>query len=162
MDNLYGENTPLEWYYFGLKHKSDNIIKFMTHWFAFNWLYDEMSGRTERDRIIKFCEEKMNILAKYDAFSDEAISVFLEYPVKSEKHHMYKYANERFNAVKNKSISALFETMYMVRCNLFHGSKSMRNSRDVKLVESSAVILEGYLNVYLKYLYGKKFEDFDK
>ena len=55
---------------------------------------------------------------------------------------------KRFQGVKNRDIASLIGTLYQVRCNLFHGSKSLRINRDIELVKYSAVILEGYLKVY--------------
>ena len=43
---------------------------------------------------------------------------------------------------------ALFQTLYTVRCNLFHGSKSTNNKRDIALIRTSATILQIYLQPF--------------
>lgn len=50
---------------------------------------------------------------------------------------------------RRTQVESLLITIYQVRCNLFHGSKSLHNPRDLELVRSSSIILEGYLKAYL-------------
>ena len=47
--------------------------------------------------------------------------------------------------LKEHNVEALLMTLYQVRCNLFHGSKSLRVERDRELVRASANILEKYM-----------------
>ena len=151
-----GKNYALEWYKYGLEKKDDSIIKFMMHWIAFNWLYSEYRHfeTSEKNAIREFCREHYNELAEFDAFSTDAIKVFLEEPV-----HDVMSASTRISGINQyrslkeddglTRLTSLFLTIYQVRCNLFHGSKSLHIERDVELVRSSAVILEGYLKSVL-------------
>lgn len=151
------KNYALEWYKYGLEKNDDAIVKFMMHWIAFNWLYSAYrhSSRTLESEAIKtFCEERYDELSKFDAFKSPAIAIFLEKPV----HDVFKGrvtadGTERYYSLVYDSglekLTSLILTIYHVRCNLFHGSKSLVIDRDVDLVRASSIILEGYLRAAL-------------
>ena len=167
MQDYFKRDYARQWYSYGLDTKNDKIIKFIMHWIAFNWLYGEASGGSERDNIANYCAQHKVELADYDAFNAPEIAVFLEKPVhdaRSEHKYRPKQEGKRRDirdeifdvlvdekAENSDRIAALLLTCYQVRCNLFHGQKRLCNARDVSLVENSSVILEGYLNAVLNY-----------
>lgn len=143
----------LEWYGYGLKKGNDWVIKFMMHWIAFNWLYGQCEQGDEVANIREFCRKKVDDLARYDAFKDEAFREFKKRPItgmKNGKEITYDgiYRNLSRGSDLNR-ITNLLLSIYQVRCNLFHGSKSLRIEHDRELVHSSAIILEGYLKELL-------------
>lgn len=94
-------------------------------------------------------EEKMRYVLS-DSFEG------LEQKLKTEIAKRYKNAYERsvdnYNKLCNgdpeERMVSLILTIYQVRCNLFHGSKTPsgpRETRDSELIESSAEIMEEYL-----------------
>ena len=168
------KNYAREWYEYGRKHDDDPIVKFMLHWVAFNWLYSAYYYRrqdeptkdfdrrnienrySEREKIKKFCKAKYDRLSQFDAFHQKEFSVFKEGKVVSETPPYNGYNGKDdpgkiFDILKDEEkdeeerIEKLFLTIYQVRCNLFHGSKSLMNPRDIDLVRASSVLLEGYL-----------------
>jgi len=151
-------NYALEWYGYALEKHDDLIVKFMMHWIAFNWLYSECDSNNEKDKIRQFCgnEETFKRLSRYDAFSTEAIEAFKEGPVSSMRPRGGERSSNRYlyrkilEGSEQERVEALLLSIYHVRCNLFHGSKSLRNDRDLKLVRSSAIIMEGYLEALLR------------
>lgn len=144
------KNNALDWYKYGLERNDDFFSRFIMHWIAFNWLYAECESGTEREDIRSFCRNNAVKMRSYDAFATEAIKVFLEAPVVDSRNGIRPYHEKQFQRVKNDhSITDLMLTMYQVRCNLFHGSKSIYRERDVALVRASAEILEGYLKALL-------------
>ena len=147
---LYERNIALEWYQYGLEKQDDFFMRFMMHWIAFNWLYSEYYDEDikEHDAIESFCAINMKKLSQYDAFSSPFIEVFRNKPV-GDRTGVRKIHRDRCNLLNQKNITALFLTIYQVRCNLFHGSKSIHNQRDIELVSSSAEILGEYLKVLL-------------
>ena len=147
----YERNIALEWYQYGLKNNDDFFIKFMMHWLAFNWLYSECEKETEWENIQCFCIKNLEILSTFDAFNTDEIKIFKQEPVRDGKTaRVGFYQKKRFDGVNNKDIKSLIMTLYLVRCNLFHGAKSLRIQRDIDLVKASSVILEGYLFALLK------------
>ncbi len=146
------KNYALEWYKYGLEKNDDAIVKFMMHWIAFNWLYSECRQENETENIKEYCYRNYDKLSCYDVFSTDAFIVFKEKPVRDEARGCPRI--NRFESIKNdsgpKRIVSLMLTIYQVRCNLFHGSKSLHVNRDIELVHASAEILEGYLKAVLQ------------
>ena len=148
----------LEWYRYGLEKNDDAIVKFMMHWIAFNWLYSEYrrnSRSLESEAIKEFCKNKYEKLSRFDAFSSPAIAIFLEQPVRDILNgRVTSEGKDRYWSLVHDSgleqLTSLILTIYHVRCNLFHGSKSLKIDRDVELVRASSIILEGYLREVLK------------
>lgn len=148
-------NYALDWYRYGLEKGEHAVTKFMMHWIAFNWIYCEYGRGSERANIRAFCGDRYRELSRYNPFNTDAVLVFMEGPVwdmegRRGHHHLEE---DLYESVKNdygaRRMKSLFLTMYQVRCNLFHGSKSPYNERDLQLVKSSAEILENYLKVCL-------------
>jgi len=142
--DLYKRNIALEWYQYGLEKGDDFFMRFMMHWVAFNWLYNSEPGKSERYKIQQYYEHHSVKFNKFDAFSSPAITVFLEGPVYGDE-----YSESNYRGVKRCDTKKLLMTLYAVRCNLFHGSKSLMIERDQELVRASACVLEGYLKVLL-------------
>ncbi len=152
------KDYALEWFTYGLQNNDDAIIKFMMHWIAFNWLYSEYrrNSRTyEAEAIKAFCEKNFDKLSRYNAFTSPTIDVFLERPVRDILNgRVTAEGTDRYRSLKYDSgleqLTSLVLTIYHVRCNLFHGSKSLKIDRDVELVRASSIILEGYLRAVLQ------------
>ncbi len=150
MNHIHDKNNALDWYKFGLERNDDFFSRFIMHWIAFNWLYAECDEESERSNIRAFCRYNAEKLRRFDAFSTDAINIFLEGPVIDAKTGQHPYHEKQYQRLKkDNSITDLFLTMYQVRCNLFHGSKSIHSERDISLVRASAEILEGYLKALL-------------
>ncbi len=150
-ERFWENDYAVEWYNYGIESGNDKIIKFMMHWIAFNWLYREHVKEYEYQCIIAYCKEHFDELSTYDPFSTPEIQVFLEEPVRDMKFKNDR--EDRWESLKHgtrkQKLISLFLSMYQVRCNLFHGDKSLRIERDVRLIESSSVILENYLKTVL-------------
>ena len=152
MTSLSEKNNALDWYRYGLERNDDFFSRFIMHWIAFNWLYAEFAqqSESEKESIKLCCLFYMDKLKKYDAFSTDAIQIFMEAPVIDSRDGEHKYHRKQYQrVVKEHSIVDLFWTMYQVRCNLFHGAKSIFRERDIALVRASAELLEGYLKAIL-------------
>lgn len=100
-------NNALDWYKFGLERNDDFFSRFIMHWIAFNWLYAECSvpSEGEKEAIKIYCSLNLEKLKKYDAFSTEAINVFLEAPVIDSRGGEYKHHRRQYQRlVKEHSI----------------------------------------------------------
>lgn len=148
LNHFSDSNNALEWYKYGLERGNDFFGRFIMHWIAFNWLYAETYRQGERENIKAYCKANEHRLKKYDAFSTEAIQVFMQQPVRDSLRG-YKRLDVFQNLKRNNSIEALLLTIYQVRCNLFHGLKNIHRDRDIQLVRASAEIMEGYLKALL-------------
>ena len=157
---LERKEYALKWYNYGLANNVDYISRFMMHWIAFNWMYSDSSGRSERERIKNFCKRNRRQLSLYDPFDTDEIQVFKKEPVynvggadsNDDPEELFKVIRDgRGNTVERAT--CLLLSVYQVRCNLFHGGKSPDDKRDLKLVESSAEIMNGYLEKLLSGFY---------
>ena len=52
--------------------------------------------------------------------------------------------------LNNQNIYKLFESIYIIRCNFFHGKKQLYNERDRKLITEANSLLSYFLEEYLK------------
>jgi hypothetical protein len=119
-------------------------------------MYCESSGSSERERIKAFCKQNSQKPLLYDPFDTDEVQVFKEGPVyrvrgaqsNDDPEELCKVIRESRGNTPERATSLLL-SVYQVRCNLFHGGKSPDNRRDLKLVESSAEIMGGYLRVLL-------------
>ena len=155
----YENNYALEWYKYGRAHEADRVMHFMMMWLAFNWLYNQErydSGvSSDVDAIRNYCSKHYDVLKQYKAFSSNSMTYFEEAPVSDEISEAKR--RERFEILMDwnhkhselERMQALLLTIYQVRCNLFHGSKSLRIDRNMKLVQATGKIMEGYLKTIL-------------
>ena len=123
---------------------------------AFNWMHCESRDSSERGRIKDFCQRNKRKLLLYDPFDTDEVQVFKEGPVyrvggaQSNDDPEELFEDIRYGRGNiGKRATSLLLSIYQVRCNLFHGGKSPDNKRDLRLVESSAEIMNGYLRVLL-------------
>ena len=152
------KNYAREWFEYGRAHKDDRVMHFMMMWLAFNWLYNQERHSsvitTETAAIRSYCERHQQILMNYYPYASPSISCFLIDPVQDAISGSPR--NDLFGDLKDhtstplKRLQALLLTIYQVRCNLFHGSKSLHIQRDMELVKASGDILEGYLKEILE------------
>jgi len=144
--------NAVDWYCYAAETGDDSIAKFMMYWIAFNWLYSKENVRGDRLKIRQYCSDNYRILNRYKPWRDspEAFKVFDDGPVlnlSGDQTHptpeqLYESVHTRYGKIK---VTSLLTTIYQVRCNLFHGSKQPRDTRDRELIKSSAVIMERYL-----------------
>lgn len=164
------KETAKKWFDLGklyAKYEKENnkiFVEFIMYWVAFNCLYNSCVDSEENNRIRAYCKQNMSLLKEYNAFEKKQIEILKKSPIcnmwrkistnrecckKTEKICKKRHDN-LLSDNEDEKISALFQTMYQVRCNLFHGGKSPSDDRDRELVQASAVILSGYLEVLLK------------
>lgn len=153
MGNIYDvidkELNPREWYLRGKAAESSDpetgfIIKFIFHWIAFNMMYEMYGGvdNSTRYKIKEMYRMNSSAFDRYDAFSDPAIAIFMEKPV----YGAGEQSKDDFEKVKHNNALALLYTIYRVRNNLFLGSKTMRDPRNIELVRCASIILEKYMH----------------
>lgn len=155
-----------QWYEYGCA-EPDYLVRFMLFWIAFNWLYNqkkyyhcrpdffhksENDDPSEREQILNFVDDAYEKIREYNAFNVRDIITFKREAIINERTgdaRIDDYKKLRSN-IEKKRIYGLFLTLYQVRCNLFHGSKSAKpGGRDGEIVHAASVILKGYLDTIL-------------
>ena len=164
-----------EWDRYARTTGDDSFAQFMMYWIGFNFLYSDYK-RGERDseklQIERLCEARFNDLERYDPFAEDTeIHVFLEHPIGKGVSSSYRQPRQLRNegghlpprrmtprqlweVVRSgnglERVQCLFITLYQVRCNLFHGSKSPYDENDLALMRASAHIMRRYMDVLLE------------
>ena len=168
-----GKRKLKDWYDFGKSNNDPFFVKFVALWICFNQEYrccaeskcknGEKLG-DDRKQIKTYCNTYMpKLLNKYDRIFKSSLTpiihkTFLKQAIKT---HIQNSANpdlweltdgntkdfENLKQTNNKDdrIHGLFQTLYTIRCNLFHGHKKTDSPRDVDLVRYAGEILEIFL-----------------
>jgi hypothetical protein len=123
------------------------FFKFVATWVAFNAFYAEMfpSASGDRNQVKKYslsdtAKRKHSELLKTREYK-AAVEFFCRSGVRSETEPAHLYDTEK-----------IFNQVYQVRCNLFHGGKLPENPRDYKLVESAYAIVSRIVELELNEL----------
>lgn len=137
----------------------DDGDRFISLWIAFNgWMKGEF-GERGSDRAL------INEVKKNQTFKDTFIKVkndSVEFHQNLDELSNYSVLDMRYMDDPSKykkydgSFQSLFEVIYQVRCNLFHGRKDVDDDRkDFELVSLSYNILLPLFKEYLKTRKGK-------
>lgn len=161
------KNHFMDWYNFGIEHNDPFFVKFVALWMAFNERYSLIKRPAsnnnipyhdygERTKINIYCEKKEVIIESVHklVWNSPFIKIFLNEPVKDMRAGYLTDDNKKDfeKLTKENGIAqskALFQTIYQVRCNLFHGSKSPDDKRDINLVRCSGEIMEIYMKAII-------------
>ena len=127
------------------KLTNNNFDKFICYWIAFNCYY---ANKTQ----IYGAERKMIHALKND---NECVDMFKEIYKNGAYSHLFAKlieispvyenipnSNKNSSKLKKISFANIIETLYLVRCNLFHGSKAQEKDRDIEVIAAAAPILE--------------------
>lgn len=144
-----------EW--LGYANDGDEIKAFVCRFIAFNCLYENCAaafnegGKSEKDKIglllINLCEFGMLKYNPIESLKKEFSNP--ELIKKGTRSDGFQKENILVEANENHT---LFENIYRVRCNLFHGSKTLAdiNSRSYELVKESAFVLKEFFDNFDK------------
>lgn len=149
LDNKSHE-TAYKWFKRAQKNddpfgKFDDLFKSLNGMYALNSCIDYENGKMAR-----FCFNNIDIFKKFNAFDSEQIKIINDKPIINLKNN--KPCLGLHKKIKEENMCSLFDLFYVVRCNLFHGSKSPDDQRDEQIVEACALLLEGFLRVYFDYV----------
>lgn len=157
-----------DWYNFGIEHNDPFFVKFVALWMAFNERFslikrpksskeENYHDYSERTKINIYCENNEKIIESVHqlVWTSPFIKIFLESGVKDMRAGYLTKDNENdFKKLTREEgieqSKALFQTIYQVRCNLFHGSKSPDDKRDINLVRCAGEIMEIYMKTIME------------
>ena len=138
-------------------------VKFMAYWVVFNMLYEPFKAvlddhgkqrrdengkriwRSEFDAILKCCESFKNQFMLYDPFENGVADIFAS----KKLLLVYRWPKEKVEKerldLEGRNVTALLKAVDRVRCNFFHGNKTLGGKDDCQFVASGAAIVRGYL-----------------
>lgn len=118
-----------------------SVFQFVSYFIALNHIYNRFECASDKRLseicLLNRCIKHIATTYNYDPYKDLPVISELLKGVRSEK------LNKQTSRIKlqNNDIKELFTSIYYVRCNLFHGSKTMYNDRNKKLIAESCKIL---------------------
>ena len=139
------------------------IYAFFCYFIAFNWLYSEVEDtiRANHPNKKKIYEYELikeylqgiflnEIFKGYDPYAllveDTRREIKSHLVATDDLHHSATVRNIK-SYIKDETNPKiqLFLCIYQIRCNLFHGSKDMRNPHNQELVYAGACVLKDFL-----------------
>lgn len=134
-----------------LKIWQDPWLDFMLCWMIFDAYLTEISQRDrDHDKLNYFYQNqsdfKDRILSKWDSLSGYVSKLKELSPIQD----MRPNSNRMVYLNDEKNLEQTFDFVYQIRCNLFHGSKDIKNVRDAELVRHAAKFLRTSINSWMK------------
>jgi hypothetical protein len=150
MDEAKIRDLVKGWYYKRAKPETDPVSKFVFLWFCFNAVLAFESGEdSDRDMLewLKSSAASGSRLRRaYDmAMRSSGFRENLEGLAQLCPIVSVRYPNKKAVIQSPEDFPNIVEAIYLVRCNLFHGSKGSSDVRDQKLIKRCALILEKWV-----------------
>lgn len=141
------EDFVYEWTKRAGQEETGSLFQFVCYYIAFNhlysgYIYNDGRNLSELTSMKEYIKEVVNT-HKFNPYEKLSSESELLKGVYSEK--LNKVTSEI--KLQNRNIEELFTSIYYVRCNLFHGSKSMHSERNKKLVLDSCKVLSSLFDV---------------
>ena len=114
----------------------DCYDRFISAYVALNFLYNERDESSERVRMVNYLVEAAS-RSGVDPFACN-VDEYLAAPVINMRSHMRGTNSCKVERNNNRE---LFNAIYQVRCNFFHGNKCLGNPRDQRLVQQGADVI---------------------
>lgn len=143
------------WWY----HKINNIklkiwqdpwLDFILCWIIFDAYLTEISKYGQDKVKLNYfyknkCDFKDRILKNWSSLSGYAAKLKELSPVSDMRSNsnLKVYLNDENN------LEEVFNFIYQIRCNLFHGAKDIKNDKDAELVRRSAKFLRNSINYWI-------------
>ena len=122
----------------------DVYDRFISAYIALNFLYNNRSEKVERERMVRYLLEVVERNSM-----DPLVYDIAEYKA-SPVVDMTPYSTRGKPDVIVSDKKSLFEAIYQVRCNLFHGNKALGDTRDQRLVAQGAGVIIAILTKELR------------
>ena len=141
------DNFVREWIKRAEKEDKGSVFQFVSYYIALNHLYNGIE-RVSNENCGELCLLKKYIKQiaskyNYNPYDELTSDSELLKGVHQEK------SNKETDKTKlqDEDIEELFTGIYYVRCNLFHGSKSMCSERNCRLISDSCKVLCSLFNI---------------
>jgi len=135
------------------KASIDDVDRFISLWIAFNgWMKGKYGENTRECYMIKKVKELRDMesvftdLKEHNSCFAKDLNKLEQYTVANMRHINDESKNKRYDG----TFESLIETIYQIRCNLFHGRKDAEDKKDTELARLSYRILIPLFKEYLK------------
>lgn len=136
-----------EWIKRAEQENEGSVFQFVSYYIAFNYLYNESAsldcGNLSEKKLLK--KYIVSVAEKYNFNPYKSLSADSELLKGVHQEKSNKETDK--TKLQDEDIEELFTGIYYVRCNLFHGSKSMYNERNCRLISDSCKVLCSLFNI---------------
>ncbi len=125
----------------------DPWLDFMLCWMIFDAYLTEISQcDQDRDKLNYFYQNNCDFKSRILNRGLNAIELKKLSPIQDMRPNSNKmvYLNGENN------LEQIFDFIYQIRCNLFHGAKNIKDARDYELVRHSAKFLRSAIDIWMK------------
>lgn len=134
-----------------LKIWQDPWLDFMLCWMIFDAYLTEISKSGVDKQKLKYFYQNKNdfkerIMAKWVSLSGYASRLKELSPV----HDMRPGSSKTVQIQDVNNLEEVFNFVYQIRCNLFHGAKNVKNAKDTELVSRGAKFLRTAIDCWMK------------
>lgn len=121
--------------------EQDAFSKFICYWVAFNcWLYTQ-TNETGDKKALDILFENSHLYSQFRKIATQRMPLLeglqAVCPIKNNR-----IASREKSLHNIESFPEIVDVLYEVRCNLFHGSKSDADERDIEVLNASTPVLE--------------------
>ena len=162
----YLEDEKMEkWVEMAEKMADEPVYAFTCAWIAFNYYYDTYAtvlgsyGDASDWEVLELVSSDQDFDGLYNEFKKENSDLFPELfipPIKGDSTDAPPDSRKVF--LINYSSHQMVSMLYVVRCNLFHGTKNPTRFRDRDVLDVSARILVPFMRELVDLLKVKKAE----
>jgi hypothetical protein len=138
------------WWWAKVNTSKDYWVRFALCWIIFDAYLTEISQcDRDRDKLDYFYKNKndfkKNVLGKWDSLSAYILGLKKLSPIFDMRPNSTKvvYLNDGNNT------EDVFNFIYQIRCNLFHGSKNIKNPKDAELVRYADKFLRASIECWM-------------
>lgn len=134
-----------------LKIWQDPWLDFMLCWMIFDAYLTEISqSGLDREKLNYFYQNKSDfkdrISAKWTSLSGYAAKLKELSPIRDMRPNSSKVIHLQ----DENDFGQIFDFVYQIRCNLFHGARDIKNNRDAELVRRSAKFLRSCIDSWMR------------
>ncbi|MFH1543186.1 MAG: hypothetical protein ABIE03_01485 [Patescibacteria group bacterium] len=142
------------WWKLKGEDENDPFIKFIIFYICFDaWITAQSGEDQDTKKLLWFNNNNNCLKVKWSEIQSEETKNWLN-SLKSFSPipDMRPGHEDKFRKLNNiEDLNQIIRFIYQIRCNLFHGSKSLMNPTDRNLVYFSGIILEKWIKwAYLK------------
>ncbi|MCD4761757.1 hypothetical protein K8R32_02240, partial [bacterium] len=134
-----------------LKIWQDPWLDFMLCWMIFDaYLTEIFQFGSDRDKLNYFYNNKSDFKNYIITNRNSLLGHVTELKKLSPIQDMRPNSNKMVCLKDEKNFEQIFNFVYQIRCNLFHGAKDIKNAKDAELVCHAAKFLRSSIDYWMK------------
>lgn len=141
----------LSWWHIKAKKESDLWVRFVLYYLIFDAYISDGSGSGNDKNKLDWFSKTPNSLrdSMNGCWQTKLLPMSKTLKGMSPIYDMRPNSNDSVSIKNEEDIGEIFQFIYQIRCNLFHGSKDVTNGRDSNLVEFAGIFLRDAIDWWM-------------